>query len=142
MSSISKTNYNQALHAYKRFQASAKSAAGANIPTLKEMSPPGSTATQQAVANWQPAILRKSDNLQIVNQPQSASFAVLASDIARTQVHKLKQGEAASKRAAVEGIDKVELVAAISEAETALKLMTVLRDKVVNAYMDIIKMPL
>lgn len=53
-----------------------------------------------------------------------------------------KQAEAQSMQAIAGGGDITEVVAAVSKAELALQTTTAIRDRVVQAYQDIMKMPI
>ena len=53
-----------------------------------------------------------------------------------------QQAEALSKQAIAGGGNLTEVVAAVSKAELALQTTTTIRDRVVQAYQDIMKMPI
>jgi flagellar hook-basal body complex protein FliE len=57
-------------------------------------------------------------------------------------VGSLKQGEAASIRAASGKADINEVVTAMTNAEVALQTVTAVRDRVIAAYQDILRMPI
>jgi flagellar hook-basal body complex protein FliE len=53
-----------------------------------------------------------------------------------------RQAEALSTQAIAGGGNLTEVVAAVSKAELALQTTTTIRDRVVQAYQDIMKMPI
>lgn len=148
---VNGVNYNNALEAYARSQAAAKAAASkaasaegmGTVPSSKTAAPSVGAAPQ-----WQPAVLRQGDDLRPLQQltssasSQEASFAGVVGEFARSQAKKVRQGEMASRRATVGDIDKVELVALVSEAETALKLAQTLCSKMVSSFKELIQTPL
>src|SRR5260221_305873 len=54
----------------------------------------------------------------------------------------LKQGEAASLKAVTGKADISEVVTAVTNAEVALQTVTAVRDRVIQAYQDILRMPI
>lgn len=52
------------------------------------------------------------------------------------------KSESVSTRALSGKADLTDVVTAVSEAETALNTVVAIRDRVINAYQDIIKMPI
>ena len=54
----------------------------------------------------------------------------------------LKQGEAMSLKAATGKADITEVVTAMSYAEMTLQTVTAVRDRVISAYQDILRMPI
>lgn len=65
------------------------------------------------------------------------AFAALADDFART----LKTGEETAKAAMTGGADPHALVEALAASELAVETAVTLRDKVVEAYQEILRMP-
>ena len=75
-------------------------------------------------------------------QPQQGeasgnAFQQLATDFART----LAEGEGAAKAAMVGKADAHSLVQALAQTELAIETAVTLRDKVVEAYQEILRMP-
>lgn len=64
-------------------------------------------------------------------------FAQLAGNLAET----LKQSEATSRAALTGGADPHALVQALSQSQLAVETVTAVRDKVVEAYQEILRMP-
>ncbi|MDR3515170.1 MAG: flagellar hook-basal body complex protein FliE [Azospirillaceae bacterium] len=69
-----------------------------------------------------------------------ASFSQMLQNAARSSVDTLKAGEQLSGQAAVGKADLTDVVNAVNNAETMLNTIVAVRDKVVSAYQDIIKM--
>jgi flagellar hook-basal body complex protein FliE len=67
----------------------------------------------------------------------SAGFTQLAENFANT----LMTGEATAKAAMVGGADPHSLVQALAATETAIETVVTVRDKVVEAYQEILRMP-
>ena len=74
-------------------------------------------------------------------QPQpggaGGGFAKLAESFAQT----LAQGEQTAKAAMTGGADPHSLVQALAASETAVQTVVIVRDKVVEAYQEILRMP-
>jgi flagellar hook-basal body complex protein FliE len=66
-----------------------------------------------------------------------AAFGKLAENFANT----LMMGEATAKAAMVGDADPHSLVQALSATETAIETVVTVRDKVVEAYQEILRMP-
>jgi len=72
------------------------------------------------------------------NPAQGADgFAQLAGSFADT----LKQSEAVSRAAMTGGADPHALVQALAQSQLAVETVTAVRDKVVEAYQEILRMP-
>ena len=69
-------------------------------------------------------------------------FANLVKDAAAATVNSLKESEAASLKATVGKADLGQVVTAVANAEVALQTAMAVRDRVIQAYLDIIKMPI
>ena len=67
----------------------------------------------------------------------SGGFAQVAQDFAAT----LQQGEDTAKAAMVGGADPHALVQALAQTELAVETAVTVRDKVVEAYQEILRMP-
>ncbi|SMF68160.1 flagellar hook-basal body complex protein FliE [Tistlia consotensis] len=57
-------------------------------------------------------------------------------------INQMKQGEQQSMLAATGQADLNDVVVAVSKAELTLQTMTTLRDKAIQAYQDILRMPI
>lgn len=71
-----------------------------------------------------------------------ADFAGAVREAAQSTVSTLKQAEAASLQAAVGKADIGQVVTAVSNAEVTLQAAVAVRDRVIQAYLDIIRMPI
>ena len=70
------------------------------------------------------------------------SFASLMKDTARETVGNLRQAEQMSMKAAAKEADLLEVVNAVTNAEVSLQTVVAVRDKVIGAYQDILRMPI
>ena len=77
--------------------------------------------------------------------PQAGSgsdFAAMLRDAAESAQSSLQQGEVASLKAAAGQADINDVVVAVSKAEMTLQTVVTLRDRAVQAYQDILRMPI
>lgn len=70
-------------------------------------------------------------------KPDSPGLAGLANSFARTLV----EGETTAKAAMTGGADPHALVQALASTQTAVETVVTVRDKVVEAYQEILRMP-
>jgi flagellar hook-basal body complex protein FliE len=77
-------------------------------------------------------------------EPRSGggSFADLVKSAASNTIETLKQGEAASTAAVAGSGNLSEVVTAVSNAEATLQTVVAVRDRVIQAYQDILRMPI
>ncbi len=75
-------------------------------------------------------------------QNDQADFAESLREATTQAIDTLRQGEAQSLEAAVGTADINEVVTAVSKAELTLQTVVALRDRVIQAYQDIIRMPI
>ena len=71
-----------------------------------------------------------------------ASFGDLLKNATNGVVDTIAQGEAASLQAASGKADLTQVTEAVSNAEVAVQTVVALRDRVVQAYQDIMRMPM
>jgi flagellar hook-basal body complex protein FliE len=69
-------------------------------------------------------------------------FAGALQEAAKSALGTLKEAEGASLQAAVGKADITQVVTAVSNAEVTLQAAVAVRDRVVQAYLDIIRMPI
>jgi flagellar hook-basal body complex protein FliE len=69
-------------------------------------------------------------------------FGELVKQAAQSTVDSLKQGEAATMQAVAGKADIAQVVTAVSNAEVTLQAAVAVRDRVIQAYLDIIRMPI
>jgi len=74
--------------------------------------------------------------------PGGADFGALLAQAAQSTMQSLKAGEQASLRALAGKADVGQVVQAIAAAETTLQATIAVRDRVVQAYQEIIRMPI
>jgi flagellar hook-basal body complex protein FliE len=78
----------------------------------------------------------------IAARDEGGGFADLLKQAANGAVGALKEGEAASLKAVTGKADIAEVVTAVTNAEVALQTVTAVRDRVIQAYQDILRMPI
>jgi flagellar hook-basal body complex protein FliE len=71
-----------------------------------------------------------------------SGFAAMITDALGDVGATVARGEAVSLRAVANQADLNEVVAAVTDAEMALQSVIAVRDRVIQAYNDIIKMPI
>jgi flagellar hook-basal body complex protein FliE len=72
--------------------------------------------------------------------PAAADFGTMVGNAARASLQTLRQSEAATARGIAGTADVQEVVQAATAAELTVQTVTQLRDKVVGAYMDVLRM--
>lgn len=72
----------------------------------------------------------------------AGGFAEVLKDVARSAEDGAAAGEAASIQALAGKAELADVVIAISNAEVALQTVVAVRDRVVQAYQEIIRMPI
>jgi flagellar hook-basal body complex protein FliE len=73
---------------------------------------------------------------------QDGGFADLLRKAAENSVETLKQGEQASLNGVMGKADIAQVAAAVANADATLQTIVAVRDRVIAAYQDIIKMPI
>ena len=77
------------------------------------------------------------------NEPSPVEdFAQALKEVAQDGVETLRESEAISLKAAIGQADLTELVMAVSKAEMTLQTAVTVRDRVIQAYQEIIRMPI
>jgi flagellar hook-basal body complex protein FliE len=69
-------------------------------------------------------------------------FSEMVKQAAQSTVDSLKQGEAATLQAVAGKADIAQVVTAVSNAEVTLQTAVAVRDRVIQAYLDIVRMPI
>ena len=69
-------------------------------------------------------------------------FGGMVTDSLQNTSDVIKNVESVGAASLVEGASLEELAAAVSNAEVTLKTVVAVRDRIINAYQDIIKMPI
>jgi len=70
------------------------------------------------------------------------SFADMVQDVVGQGVSAARSGEAASVGAAASKMELIDVITAVANAETALQTVVAVRDQVIQAYQDIVRMPI
>jgi flagellar hook-basal body complex protein FliE len=70
------------------------------------------------------------------------SFAALLADNLTAAVEAGQRSETAARQAAVGAADLQDLVAAVNAAELSLQSVVAVRDRIIGAYQDILRMPI
>ena len=86
--------------------------------------------------------MNKLPTLESTQQAQEGDFSDLLKEAVREAAGIGYRSEAMSLKAAAGQADVNEVVTAVAEAEVTLQAVTTIRDKVIQAYQDIIKMPI
>ena len=80
--------------------------------------------------------------LDQASQPVTPSFGQLLAETASDAVEASRAGEAVSIRAASGSVDLQDVVEAVNAAEINLQTVVSIRDRVVSAYQEIMRMPI
>lgn len=70
------------------------------------------------------------------------NFASMLKDAARETVGSMREAEQMSMKAASKEADLLQVVNAVTNAEVSLQTVVAVRDKVIGAYQDILRMPI
>jgi flagellar hook-basal body complex protein FliE len=70
------------------------------------------------------------------------SFGKMLQDAASSTMGTLNKGEQASLQAVTGNADLASVTQAVTDAQVALQTVVAVRDRVISAYQDIIKMPI
>lgn len=73
---------------------------------------------------------------------ESSNFSDALSDAIKSAENTMRAGETAASQGAAGQGDIVQTVNAVTAAELTLDTVVAIRDKVINAYQDIMKMPI
>lgn len=71
-----------------------------------------------------------------------SSFADMVKEAGKSAVDELRGSEQMSAKAAAKEADLLTVVNAVSNAEISLQTVVAVRDRVIQAYQDIIRMPI
>lgn len=94
------------------------------------------SAYNKAVADIDGSGMRPRDGTQ------DSGFAELLKDAAEGVVETLQKSEAESLKAAAGKADVNEVIMAVSQADLTLQTAVAIRDRVIQAYQDILRMPI
>ena len=76
------------------------------------------------------------------SDPPAASFAAMLQNSLTDAVEDGRKGEAATLQAMAGGANLQDVVEAVNAAELSLQTVVAIRDRVISAYQDIIRMPI
>ena len=82
------------------------------------------------------------DPVSAASKAGKHDFASVLSDAVNSSVASLQQSEKMSVAAAAGKADIVDVVSSVTNAEVTLQAVVAVRDKVIEAYQDIMKMPI
>lgn len=80
--------------------------------------------------------------MEAPNSPKDSSFAELVSKVADDAMQSGKNAEAMTAKAVVGEADLMEVVTAVRSAEMTLQTVVTVRDRVISAYQEILRMPI
>lgn len=80
--------------------------------------------------------------LEARDVPRGPDFAGALRDAVESAVEKLEKGEGETLKAAAGSADINDVVVAMSEAEMTLQTVVAVRDRVIQAYQEILRMPI
>ncbi len=69
-------------------------------------------------------------------------FAAMLEDAARSAVETMNNSEKTTMKAAAGEADLLEVVSSVNDAESTLRTVIAVRDKVVQSYQEILRMPI
>lgn len=72
----------------------------------------------------------------------TGDFAAVLRDATEGAVSSLREGESQSLKAAAGAADLNDVVAAVGKAELTLQTVVTLRDRVIQAYQEVLRMPI
>lgn len=75
-------------------------------------------------------------------ESKPGDFAEVLRDATGGAMDALREGEAQSLKAAAGAADLQDVVAAVSKAELTLQTVVTLRDRVIQAYQEVLRMPI
>ncbi len=82
------------------------------------------------------------EGLEPRDQEAGGDFAGILRQSVEGAVETLRAGEAATLQAAAGKADITDVVTAVSQAEITLQTVVAVRDRVIQAYQDILRMPI
>ena len=94
-----------------------------------------------AIRAFKQAASLGSDGMEARDKPQS-TFLDMVGKLAENSIDSGKKAEALSEKAVVGKADLMDVVQAVSNAELTLQTVVAVRDRVVNAYQEILRMPI
>lgn len=93
-------------------------------------------------ANAYAATALKTTGVGMAPRDEGPSFGSLLEEAAKSSLDTMKKGETLTAKAAVGQADIADVVQAVTNAEMTLQAATTIRDKVIGAYQEILRMPI
>ena len=94
------------------------------------------------LAALQPALPPSRAGGAAVARPAGASFADLLQELGKDAIATGNKSEAVSVKAAARQAELVDVVTAMTSAEVTLQAVIAVRDRLIQAYQEVIKMPI
>lgn len=104
----------------------------------------GPVGGASAYANMMKIMQNKSASISSpnVSGTSGSSFGDMVSEAAKSALNNIKNSENVSAQAIMGKASLTDVVTAVNSADIALKSIVAIRDKAINAYQDILKMPI
>ena len=130
-SSSIKPDFSNAVEAYKK--------ANKNVKNLSSSSENSKIST-----NSGHGVLYAGDKMDVLSQgvTKTSQFSSIVQELIKTRMQKVKNADKVSLDAIKGRTGMIEVMEAINNSEIALQEIVTVRDKIVAAYLDILKMPL
>jgi|APCry1669189034_1035192.scaffolds.fasta_scaffold59669_3 flagellar hook-basal body complex protein FliE len=130
-SSSIKPDFSNAVEAYKK--------ANKNVKNLSS-----SSENSKINTNSGHGVLYAGDKMDVLSQgvTKTSQFSSIVQELIKTRVQKVKNADKVSLDAIKGRTGMIEVMEAINNSEIALQEIVTVRDKIVAAYLDILKMPL
>lgn len=96
----------------------------------------------QVLSAYSNALARGTEPGMAPRDQPGPSFAELLKEAGNTAVDSLKKGEAMTAEGVVGRADLLDVVRAVNDAELTLQTVTTVRDRVITAYQEIMRMPI
>ena len=78
----------------------------------------------------------------VASKASGVDFASFIKEASKNSIETLRDGELMSIKGVTVEADLTDVVAAVNSAEATLQLVTTLRDRMIQAYQEIIRMPI
>jgi flagellar hook-basal body complex protein FliE len=103
--------------------------------------------TPVAAANAYAALARLGDHAQMLGGDRTAptagpDFSAILKDVVSSVTAAGRKSDAQAQAVATGKANMIDVVTAVAESETAIQALVSVRDKVIAAYEDILKMPI
>lgn len=99
-------------------------------------------AASNAYKIAQQVLEKKSDESSGTSSASGGGFSNMLADAAKDTMNTVKNAEQVSAQAISGDASLIDVIGAVNSADMALKSVVGIRDRVISAYQDIIKMPM